>query len=121
MMNWLKTLVSLLKNRFCGKINKIKGETLSITGLATTAALNAVNNEIPNVSDLIKKAGCDTKTLNIDSKYFTTSDYNKFTNNILDAKIKNKKLVNKSVISGFIDNSDLDNKERQQIKQSKIK
>ena len=42
----------------------------------------------------------------IESKYFTTSDYNKFMNNILDAKIKNKKLVNKSV-SGFIDNSDL--------------
>ena len=91
MMNWLKTLVSLLKNRFCVKINKIKGETLSITGLATTAALNSVNNEIPNVSDLIKKAGYDTKPLNIDSKYFTTSDYNKFTNNILDAKIKNEK------------------------------
>ena len=41
---------------------------------------------------------------------FTTFDYNKFTNNILDAKVKKNKLVNKSDISGFIKNSDLDDK-----------
>ena len=43
-------------------------------------------------------------------KYFTTSHYNKFTNEILNAKLKNKKLVNKSDISEFINNSDLDKK-----------
>ena len=41
-------------------------------------------------------------------KHFTTSDYNKFTVEILNAKIKEKGLVDKSDISGFIDNSDLD-------------
>ena len=41
--------------------------------------------------------------------YFTSFDYNKFTNNILDAKIK-KNLVNETNTSGFINNSDLDKK-----------
>ena len=31
-------------------------------------------------------------------KYFTTADYNKFTSNILDVKLKQKELVNKSGI-----------------------
>ena len=41
--------------------------------------------------------------------YFTSFDYNKFTNNILDAKIK-ENLVNETNTSGFINNSDLDKK-----------
>ena len=32
----------------------------------------------------------------MENKYFTTSDYNKFTNNILDTKITQKKFVNES-------------------------
>ena len=35
--------------------------------------------------------------------YFVTSDYNKLTSEILNAKIKEKDLVNKFDISGFID------------------
>ena len=37
------------------KITEVKGEIPSITNLATTVALTAVENEIPNVSDLVKK------------------------------------------------------------------
>ena len=37
-------------------------------------------------------------------KYFTTSDYNKFTSKILDTKINEKELVNKANISEFINN-----------------
>ena len=37
------------------KINGIKGEISSITGLATTAALKGDKNKIPDVSDLVKK------------------------------------------------------------------
>ena len=40
----------------------------------------------------------------------STSDYNKFTNEILDDKIKSKKLVNKFDISEFIENTGLDGK-----------
>ena len=37
------------------KINEVKGELTNITNLATTTALTAVKNKIPNVSNLVKK------------------------------------------------------------------
>ena len=53
------------------------------TGLATTAAFDAVGNKIPNVNNLVKKETFyDAKISDIDKKYFSTSDYNKFTNKI---------------------------------------
>ena len=62
-----------------------EGKTPSITGLATAAALNAVEHKVPNVSNLIKKekADSDSKISDIKSKNFTTFDYNKFTNEII--------------------------------------
>ena len=36
-------------------------------------------------------------------KKFTSSDYNQFTSEMLDAKMKEKESINKSDISGFID------------------
>ena len=59
--------------------------------LAGTASLIAVENKIPNVSSLVKKADYDAKIKEIESRYFTTSDYNKFMNIILDAKITEQK------------------------------
>ena len=52
----------------------------------------------------------DANAKDIEGKYFTTSDYNKFTNNIFNAKIKTKKLVNKSDISEFINNTGINKK-----------
>ena len=46
------------------------------------------------------------KILNSENKYFTLGDYNKFTSQTLDAKIK-KQLVNKSAIAGFMCNDEL--------------
>ena len=66
------------------KIKDVKGKITSITNLATNAALTTVENKIPNISDLIKKADYDAEIKDIKNKYFTTSDYNKFTNNILN-------------------------------------
>ena len=43
---------------------------LSIPGLATTAALNAVENKIPEVSDLAKKADYDEKVSGTEKKIF---------------------------------------------------
>ena len=37
------------------KINQVKNEIPSISGLAATSALTAVENDIPNVSNLVKK------------------------------------------------------------------
>ena len=48
------------------------------------------------------------KISDIETRYFTTCDYKKFTDEILYAKVKEKKLVNKSDISGFIDKYNLD-------------
>ena len=70
----------------------------------------AVENKIPDVSNLVKKADYGAETLHIKCKYFTTANYNKFTNEKLGLKIKQKKLVSKSDIAGFISNADLDNK-----------
>ena len=66
---------------------------------------------MPNTTDLLKKNTpyYDVNISDVDKKYFTTSDYNKFTGKILDAKIK-KKRVNESNISVFINISDLDKK-----------
>ena len=48
--------------------------------------------KIPNVRSLVKKTGHDTNIKDNEEKYFTTSDYNKFMNKILAAKMKQKKL-----------------------------
>ena len=62
-----------------------------------------------DVSNLAQKH-YDAKILDIESKYFTTADYNKFTSQTLDAKIKQKGLVDKSDIAEFINSADLDKK-----------
>ena len=80
----------------------------------TTAVLNTktsvVKNKIPVVSDLGKKIDYNAKISEIEGKYFSTSDYNKFTSDILDVKIKQKELVNKSDISNLGKNSDFNTK-----------
>ena len=40
----------------------------------------------------------------METKYITTSGYNKFTSDIIHTKMKEKELVDKSDISRFIDN-----------------
>ena len=98
----------MLRNTlYDSKIKDIECKITSITGLATTAALTDVENKIPDDSDTIKKVEYDGKIKYIESKYFTTSDFRKFTDHAIGAKIENKELVNKSDISGFINNSDL--------------
>ena len=50
------------------KINDIKGELPSITNLATTATLTAVENKIPNISNLVKKTDYNPKINEIEKK-----------------------------------------------------
>ena len=92
------------------KNTEIEGKISSITGLATNAALDAVENKIPNVSNPVKKTDYDAKILDINSKYFTSPDYNKFTSQTLDAKIKQKEIVDKSDIADLVKNAYLDKK-----------
>ena len=45
----------IIKTNYNVKITEIEGKIPSITALATTAALVAVGNKIPDVSNLVKK------------------------------------------------------------------
>ena len=90
-VNAIDIKVLVKKTIYDAKINEIKGEIPSITGLVTTSALNTVRNDIPNVSDLVKKTNMMQNYEILKRKCFITSGYNIFRNEILGAKIKNKK------------------------------
>ena len=98
------------KTDYNAKIKEIEGKIPRISGLATTTVSTAVEIKIPNVNNLVKKTGYDTEILDIKSKYFATAAYNRFTNEKLDLKIKQKQLVNKFDIAGFIGSSILNKK-----------
>ena len=66
--------------------------------------------KIKYLSNLVKKTYYDEKISNIESKYITTADYNKFTKDIVDNNIKIKNIVDKPDIAGFINNTGLDEK-----------
>ena len=50
----------------------------NITNLATTATLTAVQNKIPNVSNLVKKTDYDTKISEIENKITTDHDHDTY-------------------------------------------
>ena len=60
--------MDLLKKDYNAKITEIESNILSIIGLAITAILTAVENKIPDVNNLVKKADYDAKELDIESK-----------------------------------------------------
>ena len=78
------------KTDYNAKITEIEGKVSSITGLATTAALIAVENKIHDVRNLVQKTDYGAKISDTESKHFTMVNYNKFTSQTLDAKIKQK-------------------------------
>ena len=80
------------------------------------AALTTVENKIPDVSNVVKK-----KRLDIESKYFTTADYNKFTSQTLDEKIKQKELFSKSDIADLVKKAGLDKKSSNISNKSRVK
>ena len=60
-----KDMSNLLKMDYNVKITETEDKLPSITGLVTTAALNIVENKIPNVSKLVKNKLYQTLNLNI--------------------------------------------------------
>ena len=87
------------------KINEVKKKVPNITNLAAPVATTTVENKMSNVSDLVRKADYGAKISEMENKYkyFTTSDYNKLTCNILDTKITQLKLVNESGLNEKIE------------------
>ena len=88
---------------------EIVRKIFSIGGSATSPVLNAVKNKTPDVSNLVKK-NYDAKMTDIENKYITTADNNKFTKDIVANNMKSKNLVDKFAIGGFISNDGLDKK-----------
>ena len=84
------------------KISEVENKIANTSGLVTTTILNTkiskVENKTHSVGVLVKETEYDAKMKDIEGKYFTTADYNKFTRDILDVKIKQKQAVNKSDI-----------------------
>ena len=71
--------------------------------------------KIKYLSNLVKKTYDDAKISNIEFKFITTADYNKFTKDIVDNNTKIKNIVDKSDIAGFINNTSFDEKKTSNI------
>ena len=81
----------------------------SITNLATTTALAAIENKIPNVSNLVKKTDYNTKVSEVDNKVNTDHDHDK----CITSQKFNKILANlasKNYIANFVKKTDFDDK-----------
>ena len=96
-----------------------------MTATILNTKIKTLDNKLSDLSGLVRKTDYETKTSEIEGKYFTISDYNKFTSVMPGVKIKRKKFVNKSNISNLVKNSDLNTKlttlaTRAELKQSMI-
>ena len=68
MLQKIVIIIIIIKLITIKKINEIENKITSISGLATTSALIAVENYIPNVSSLVKKTGYNIKVTEIAKK-----------------------------------------------------
>ena len=66
--------------------------------------------QIITLKYLVKRTDYNAKILDIEAKYFSSSDYNQFKGEILDANIKEKGLFGKFDIYWFKNKSDFDKK-----------
>ena len=94
------------------KINEVKNEIPSITGLATTSALTTVENKIPSISNLVKKTDYDTKFTEIEKKltdhnhdkYIATTEFNKLATDTVNTRIVQANLVKKTDFGNKLSN-----------------
>ena len=91
------------------KISNVENKILDVKNFVTTTVLNTnieeVKNLIPDVSGLVKKT--DYNVISVIEKKNLLLEYNKFTEEKLDAMIKEKELADKSDIFNLIKNPDL--------------
>ena len=103
------------------KIGKVENKIPDTRALVNTAVLNTKHgedeNKIPDVRSLFNNA----KISDIETKCFTTSNYNKFTNETLDSKIKIKRSVDKCSISNIVKKSKLNIKLQTLAKTAELK
>ena len=105
MQNKIRETSGFVKKRdYNAKITEIEGKIPSISGLATNAALTAVENKIPNISSLVKKTDYDTKitenekklTDHDHDKYISSPEFNNLAANIFNARSAQGNLVTKT-------------------------
>ena len=117
------------KDVYNAKIKNIEDKIPDITNLATVAALTAVEDKIPNVSNLVKKTEYNTKISDIENKittdhdhdkYITTQEFNKLTSENFTARLKQANLASKSDIFNFVKKTDLNKSELNKLSE-KIK
>ena len=88
------------------KVTEIEGKITSISGLATNAALTAVENKIPDVSSLVKKTDYNTKISEIENKvndhnhdkYIATPGFNTMAAEVFKARLAAQTDENKILI-----------------------
>ena len=73
-----------------------------MTTTVLSTKIGEVENKIPEVSCLVKKANYNNEISDIEAKYFTTSNDRKFRIEILETKIKETRLVDKPSISNLL-------------------
>ena len=110
------------KDIYNSKIKNIEDKTPDITNLAINIFLNAkineVKGEIYSVSNLVKKADYNTKINEIKKKItdhnhdkgITTPEFNRFTAEILDLRLKRANLASKNDIANFVNKTYFANK-----------
>ena len=82
--------------------------------MATTTALTAVENKVPNISDLVKEPDFNIKISEIENKittdhdhekFITTQEFNKISSENFTARLKDKcntNIASKSEITHFL-------------------
>ena len=94
----------LKKSNYITKVSEIESKIPSINGLVTTSVLNAVENKISSVSNLVKKKAYNTKVKEIEKKltdqnhdkYITPPEFNEFTAENFAARLAQANLITKT-------------------------
>ena len=94
----------VLKTKYNTYKSEIKNKIPDTTNLATKTALTTVENKIPDISNLVKKTDYNTKITNIENKvnnhdhdkYINTSEFNKLTADVFNARIAQANLITKT-------------------------
>ena len=82
----------------------MQGKIPGIIGLVTNTALTTVENKIPNISSLVKKADYNKKIIEIEKKltdhnhdkYITTPEFNTLAADVFNARLAQANLITKT-------------------------
>ena len=92
--------------------------------MATKTAINAVENKIPSVNNLVtdyntKINEIEKNTDHDHDKYITTLEFNKLTSENIAARLKQKNVASLSDIANFVNKTDFDKKKKKDVTSKK--